>query len=499
MTENPEFLLSTHETRAADARAESTGLPVSRLMENAGRAIAACLAGARWKGASVAILGGPGNNGGDGYVAARLLAERGHGVTVFAEAPPNGGAAAEMARLWRGPVQPLASFSPAGWSVTIDALYGSGLNRPIKGVTAEAILRLNAGDSHVIAVDIPSGLNGDSGQPTGTVVEADETITFFTRKPGHWLWPGRQLCGALHVADIGLSASHLDSPPRLFRNTPALWRGEIRPRDAASHKYRNGAVLVVSGPEFSTGAARLSAQGALHAGAGAVTLCGDPAALRVHAAHVSAIMLREAAGPAEFVHLLDEGRFDGVVIGPAAGVDEPTEARLRALLARPLPAVLDADAITVLAGKLALFPRDGTLRRVLTPHEGEFARLFGRELGRDAAFAALPPALQASKVEKARAAARLCGEIVVYKGPDTVIAAPDGRAAINTNAGPELATAGSGDVLAGIIAAHLASGMPAFEAACAGVWLHGHCGGEFGVGLTAERLVDILRPLAAFI
>ncbi len=169
------------------------------------------------------------------------------------------------------------------------------------------------------------------------MIEADETITFFAAKPGHWLWPGRMLCGALHIAQIGLDETHLDSPPRLFRNSPALWRAAMRPRDPASHKYRNGAVLVASGPEFRTGAARLSAQGALHAGAGAVTICGDPAALRIHAAHVSAIMLGEAAGPADFARLLDEGRFDSVVVGPAAGVNEPTEARLRALLRAPSP------------------------------------------------------------------------------------------------------------------------------------------------------------------
>ncbi|MCA3598520.1 MAG: NAD(P)H-hydrate dehydratase [Methylobacterium sp.] len=499
MSEQPEFLLTNADARAADARAEAAGLPVSRLMEQAGRAIAACLAGSRWNGASVAILCGPGNNGGDGYVAARLLAERGHRVEVFSDAAPKDGAAAGMARLWAGPVHPLPAFVPDGWDVTLDALYGSGLNRAIEGPAAEAILRLNAGNSHVIAVDVPSGLNGDSGQPTGPVVEADETITFFAARPGHWLWPGRMLCGALQVAEIGLDHTHLDAAPRLFRNTPALWRKAISPRDPASHKYRNGAVLVASGPELRTGAARLSAQAALHAGAGAVTLSGDPAALRIHASQVTAIMLREAAGPSDFAGLLDENRFDSVVIGPAAGVDEPTEARLRALLARPLPAVLDADALTVLAGKSENFPRDGTPRRVLTPHEGEFSRLFGQELAKDPTYASLPPALQASKVEKARAASRLCGEIVVCKGPDSVIAAPDGRAAINTNAGPELATAGSGDVLAGIIAAHLATGMPAFEAASAGVWLHGHCGAMFGAGLTAERLVDRLRPLSAYL
>lgn len=499
MAEQAQFLLSNAETRAADARAEATGLPVSRLMENAGRAVAACLAGSRWNGASVAILCGPGNNGGDGYVAARLLAERGHRVAIFADSMPPAGPASEMAKRWTGTVQPLAAFVPAGWDVTIDALYGSGLARAIEGSAAEAIARLNASPTHVIAIDMPSGLNGDSGQATGPVVEADETITFFAAKPGHWLWPGRKLCGALHVAPIGLDETHLNVPPSLFRNTPALWRGSMRPRDPASHKYRNGAVLVASGPEFRTGAARLSAQAALHAGAGAVTLCGDEAALRIHAAHVSAIMLREAASPEAFATLLAENRFDSVVIGPAAGVDECTEARVTALLARTLPAVLDADALSVLAGKLNLFPHDGTPRRALTPHEGEFTRLFGSELASDAALAALPPALQASKVEKARAAARLSGEIVVYKGPDTVIAAPDGRAAINTNAGPELATAGSGDVLAGIIAAHLAFGMPAFEAASAGVWLHGYCGAEYGAGLTAERLVEILRPLSAWL
>jgi ADP-dependent NAD(P)H-hydrate dehydratase / NAD(P)H-hydrate epimerase len=293
--------------------------------------------------------------------------------------------------------------------------------------------------------------------------------------------------------------SETSKDPNLFSNTPDLWREFLPKLSRGIHKYTRGHCLVVSGPELQTGASRLAATAALNNGAGAVTIVGDRDALRIHAAHVTAIMLREAATPAAFAELLGQGRFGAVVIGPAAGVGEPTMARIEAVRQTPVPLVLDADGLTSLVGNIESFREMGTesCRCVMTPHAGEFTRLFAPVLAMDTGFASLPETIQSSKVEQARAAARLASSVIVFKGADTVIAAPDGRAAINTNAGPELATAGSGDVLSGLIAAHLAGGMPAFEAAAAAVWLHGAIGAEIGIGLTADRLVVQVRPLLA--
>lgn len=273
------------------------------------------------------------------------------------------------------------------------------------------------------------------------------------------------------------------------QNSPALWAGLVPRRALDAHKHSNGPVLVASGPALQTGAARLAAMAALHAGSGAVTLCGDRDALLVHASHVTAIMLREARSAADFAALLASERYAAVVLGPAAGLGEATAARMEAIMAHTIPAVLDADALTVLAREgTRLNPKASRPKLVLTPHQGEFRRLFP-----DLALAQIP------KIEQARAAARLTGATMVFKGHETIIADPDGRATINRNGGPELGTAGSGDVLAGLVAAHLAQGMPAFEAAASAAWLHAEAGARFGIGLTAERLVDQLRPLAAWI
>lgn len=491
----PQALLSVAEMAAADAAAAASGLPIDRLMEAAGRAVADL---ASYHGA-VTVLCGPGNNGGDGYVAARILRQRGVAVTVHADTHPADGAAARAAGLWTGGTKPLAAFQPHAEGLVIDALFGAGLSRPIDGEAGAAILRLNASGATVIAVDVPSGLDGDTGQSTGPVVRATRTVTFFCAKPGHHLWPGRALCGQVLVAPIGLGPEHLASPPRAFANTPALWQDPALHRGLDAHKYQRGHCLVISGPELRTGAARLAGTAALHAGAGAVTLAGERAALKVHAAQLSAIMLAEAEDSVALADLLSARRFDSAVCGPASGLGDEVAARIAALIEAKVPLVLDADGLTVLTRAFALVAaRIGDAPVVLTPHAGEFARLFEDRLAQDEAFAALPARLRLSKLEQARAAARLSRAVVVFKGIDSVIAAPDGPAAINGNAGPELATAGSGDVLAGLIGAHLAQGMPAFEAAAAAVWLHGAAGASFGSGLTADRLAALMRPLAAF-
>ncbi len=499
-SEPPEDILSTAEMAAVDQVAVASGIGIDRLMLAAGRAVAEAVARECPQGVPITVLCGPGNNGGDGYVAATALADRGYDVEVFAAAPSEG-AARHAAKRWMKPIAALSAFRPQTEGVVIDALYGAGLSRSVSGEAAEAIARVEHSGVFVFAVDIPSGLNGDTGQPMGPCIKAHRTVTFFRAKPGHRLWPGRAFCGEVTVADIGLTADLLASAVnvRLFGNTPALWRHAIPSLSLDVHKYKRGHCLVVSGSEFQTGASRLAAIAALNNGAGAVTIAGDRDSLRIHAAHVTAIMLREAASPEAFADVLAEKRFGAIVIGPAAGVGAPTLARIHAARRASCPLVLDADALTSLVGRIkdpsGMNEHAGPC--VMTPHAGEFDRLFGPLLPNDLHFMALPDALRQSKVEQARAAARIANAVIVFKGIDTVIAAPDGRAAINTNAGPELATAGSGDVLCGLIGAHLALGMAAFEAAAAAVWQHGFLGARIGIGLTADRLVAGVQPLPA--
>jgi ADP-dependent NAD(P)H-hydrate dehydratase / NAD(P)H-hydrate epimerase len=499
----PEEILSIAQMTLLDQAAGANGISIGRLMSAAGRAVADAVAEAFSQRVTVAVLCGPGNNGGDGYVAAAMLSDRGYSVEVFAIALPTEGAAASAAARWPAPIRPLSSFMPQHGCVVIDALYGTGLSRPIVGEEADAVARLKQAGARVFAIDVPSGLHGDTGKPSGPCVQAYKTVTFHRMKPGHLLWPGRELCGEVIVADIGLKQDLAASviAPKLFRNTPALWQ-KLLPAPAPDiHKYLRGHCLVVSGAELQTGASRLAATAALNNGAGAVTIAGDRDALRIQAAHVTAIMLREAATPEAFAEILTQGRFAAAIIGPAAGVGMATVERIHAARRACVPLVLDADALTSLVGGIEPFREAGGNSPVcvMTPHAGEFARLFAPVLAMDATYASLPEVTRQSKVEQTRAASRLSGSVVVFKGVDTVIATPDGRAAINANAGPELATAGSGDVLSGLIGAHLACAMPAFEAAAAAVWLHGFLGARIGMGLTADRLAAEVNPLSTFL
>ncbi len=496
-----EVILTTAEMAAVDRAAVASGMPLKQLIGRAGAAAAEFVGHRFGRTTRIAVLCGPGNNGADGYLAAAALLRAGHQVEVFSEHHGSAeGVQAWAVAEWGRPILPLAQLQPHRHDCIVDALYGAGLSRPPFGIEAEAIAWINAADALVVAVDVPSGLNGDTGHPLGACIHADHTVTFFRRKPGHLLWPGRGLCGQVTVADIGLAEEHirLAAMPLQFVNTPGLWAATIPAPSPAGHKYQRGHVLVVSGPELRTGASRLSAIAALHAGAGAVSIAGDRDALRVHAAHLTSIMLKVAAAPSDLEGLLRGHAFGAAVIGPAAGVGAMTLARIGALIEAKVPMVLDADALTSLVGEVSLLAhrRDGRPPLVLTPHAGEFERLFGRLLMEDASYQRLPPLLQSSKIERAKAAARIVQGVVAFKGIDTVVADVDGRACVNVNAGPELATAGSGDVLAGVIACNLAQGMPAFEAAAAGVWLHGATGARLGAGLVTDQLASAVRPLA---
>ena len=557
-------LLSNEEMAAADRAAVELGVPFLVLMENAGRAVADEAARMVPMGGRITVLCGPGNNGGDGFMAARLLRERGYAVSVLSLAPPEAlkGAAGEMARRWGGevlvapPLRP--TQAPPGSTAVevpsagadapgqqdgaaappvlkdahliIDALYGAGLNRPLEGYARDLAKRMllphaasssrNAARPAVLAVDVPSGLNGSTGDAPagGYAVQADRTITFFRRKPGHLLQPGRSLCGDIVVADIGFPEGVLRAiKPQAAANAPRLWLADFPRLRSNSHKYTRGHALVVSGPPEQTGAARLGARGALRAGAGLVTVASPRAAFPVNAAHLTAIMLAPFEVPGGLARILEDKRRNAVLIGPGCGVGAPTREMVAIALKSGAAVVLDADALTSFAAdtgaaaeptesqpgnfgflggaRPAAPPRPEDLfaairslpmtKRpvVVTPHEGEFKRLF--------------PDLTRSKLERARRAAARSGAVVILKGPDTVIADPHGMAAINENAPPWLATAGSGDVLAGFVTGLLAQGMSAFQAACAAVWLHGACAGKFGPGLIAEDIPELLPRVLA--
>ncbi|MDR6954416.1 hydroxyethylthiazole kinase-like uncharacterized protein yjeF [Ancylobacter sp. 3268] len=482
-------LLTPGEMGRADALTIAAGTSGTRLMERAGTAVAQAAARLCLPGGRVLVLCGPGNNGGDGFVAARRLAGQGYRVTLALLGARLGlrGDAAAMADLWTGAVYDAAETDVRQADLIIDALFGAGLARDLDGEARALVERVNAAGVPVVAVDLPSGIDGATGAVRGAAIRASASVTFFRPKPGHVLMPGRMLAGRLEIADIGIDAGVLQAiGPRAFANVPELWAARFPLPRMDGHKYSRGHLVAVAGPASATGATRLAAQAALRAGAGLVTVACPEAALAIHAAKLSAVMVRAVEDADGLAQLLADHRLGTVVLGPGAGVGPETRQKLAVAADRRL--VVDADLITSYAGDArglaAALSRSPAA--VLTPHDGEFARLFANE----ASVLAAP-----SKLERARAAAALTGAVLLLKGPDTVVASPDGRAAIAANAPPYIATAGAGDVLAGMVGGLLAQGMPAFEAACAGVWLHGEAGREAGPGLVADDLVEALRPV----
>lgn len=482
-------LLTPGEMAEADRRTIGAGTSGIALMERAGKAVADAVLDRHQAGTNVVVVCGPGNNGGDGFVAARLLAERGCPVhlMLLGSVEALKGDAAIAASRWTGEVEKIdPTIGKCG--VVVDALFGGGLKRPLTGAAwaaVDAINRAGEAGASILAVDLPSGIDGATGQVKGAAVKANKTVTFCRRKPGHLLLPGRLHAGKVLVADIGISDATIASiAPKTFENDPALWCKFFPVPRIDGHKYDRGHAVVVSGPMHATGAARLAASAALRAGAGLVTIAGPKDAIPVLAASLTAVMVRQAKDAAGLKKLLADRRLNVVLLGPGQGTGAKTKNMVLAAARAKRALVLDADALTSFAGQApALAKALASSPAIVTPHEGEFKRLFSRQ-----------PKILAieSKLEKARAAAKLVGASVLLKGADTVVAAPDGRAGIADNAPPWLATAGAGDVLAGLVAGLVAQGMPAFEAACAGVWLHGECGRKAGQGLIAEDLPEAL-------
>lgn len=480
-------LLDPTQMGEADRAAVALGVPSLRLMEHAGTAVADVCARRPFT-TRVVVLCGPGNNGGDGFVAARVLAQRGYRVRLGLLGDPAAlrGDAAVVAGQWIGPVEEPAALDLEQAGLIVDALFGAGLARDLDGAARALVERMAASGRPIVAVDLPSGLDGATGLVRGAAARAEETVTFFRRKPGHLLLPGRALCGRVRVADIGIPDAVLETvKPDTFVNGPGIWRDAFPVPGVEGHKYSRGHAVVVSGGPWTSGAARLAARAALRAGAGLVTIACPREVLPLQAASYAALMPRPAEDAAELAALLADARFNAVLLGPGLGVGAATREKMAAA-APSRHLVLDADALTSYAGEAAALAHlvAGARSAVITPHDGEFARLFA---GMEEVLA------PASKLARARAAARRLGAVVLLKGADTVVAAPDGRAAIAENAPAYLATAGAGDVLAGLVTGLLAQGMAAFEAASAAVWLHGEAALAAGPGLVADDLAEALR------
>lgn len=485
MAIDPQLLVTPSAMGRIDAAAVASGLDGYALMRSAGAHVAACVLAQYPDMCRAVVLCGPGNNGGDGHVAAKLLSQNGVPVLRCGFTPKPGGDAARAHSDCDLPFLALDLWKPEPGDVIVDALFGAGLDRPVGSEIAVLIERVGSLGTPVVSVDLPSGLSGRTGEPTGPCFKAVHTVTFAALKPGHLLMPGRDLCGEVHLCDIGIPARLITSDDAIWRNHKGLYRNHLPIVSADQHKYSRGHLVVFSGPLISGGAARLAAVAGLHAGAGLVSLASPPGAVMVQANHLTAIMQRSIGDAEALSALLGDNRLSGFVLGPGFGDCEKARIYCGLLARSGRPVVLDADGVTAFAGNAeelgALF--EGDVRLMVTPHEGEFRRL----------FPGLVEDRSLSKIDRARAAAQTINAVVIYKGADTVIAAPDGRAAVNCEAPPWLATAGSGDVLSGIAGSLLAQGMPAFEAGCAAVAMHGAAAFRCGQGLTAEDLASAVR------
>jgi hydroxyethylthiazole kinase-like uncharacterized protein yjeF len=470
-------LLSVAQMTEADRAAIGAGTAGSLLMQNAGNAVVREIT-RRWSSRPVAVLCGPGNNGGDGFVVAAALAQAGWPVRValLGRRENLRGDARIYADRWSGGIEGVTPSVIEGAALVVDALFGSGLSRRLDPQISATLTAITQRGLPLIAVDVPSGVMGDTGESVGAA-PATCTVTFVRKKPGHVLLPGRELCGEIVVADIGIPSAVLDSLGiDTWENDPTLWQAQMPRAKSSGNKYTRGHALLCGGYPM-TGAARMAARAAARIGAGLTTIAVPDIAFPLYAAALTSIMVQPLKQDGDLARLLSDSRYTAFLIGPGAGVNDATRETAIELLRTARPVLLDADAISVFASRAAELTRAVRGPCVMTPHDGEFARLF---------------AVQGDKLSRARAAARQSGAVIVLKGADTVIAAPDGRAVVNSNAPASLATAGSGDVLGGLILGLLAQGMDAFPAAAAGVWVHGAAAADFGPGLLAEDLPDLV-------
>ncbi len=487
---NTHLLLSAQQSRDLDAAAIKSGVSGNSLMETAGHAVADVITdyiGTPLEaGGTVIILCGPGNNGGDGFVVARHLDEWGYPVSLRCSVLPSKlkGDAKTAASKWRGAVEPMSSSGFEDAAVIVDCLFGTGINKPIEGELADIINAANRSEAFILAVDMPSGLCTDTGRPLGVCIEAGATVTFNFKKPGHAIVPGRYLCGGnsnIHTVDIGVPDKILSTVTSSeSENLPTLWGSDFPFSGPQTHKYGRGHMLVLGGKEPTLGASRLASLAGLRVGAGLVTLAAPSETYPVQASALMDIMVRRFDSAFGFIGIVNDPRIKAVLVGPGAGRGEKTVELVKQVGGKNKALVLDADALASLVGRSDIITELKSPEVVLTPHEGEFSKLF--------------PDLPYSedRVAAVRAAAKRTNTVVVLKGVSTIVACPDGRACIATNAPSWLSVGGTGDVLSGLICGLITQGMPSFEAASAGVWLHGEAGLVAGRGLIASDLLDVI-------
>ncbi len=473
-------ILTVKEMYHADSLAIESGVSGLTLMENAGKAVADTII-ARWQPRPITVLCGPGNNGGDGFVVARLLADIGWPVKLALLGDINAltGDAAISAKRWNKPVETLSLQALNETEIVVDALFGAGLNRGLEGETAEVIKAINMQSLTCIAIDIPSGVHGDSGKILGVTPKAELTVTFFRPKPGHLLMPGREFRGELIIADIGIPEKALKNiRPSIFYNDPEIWANRYPWPDTNSHKYQRGHA-VIAGGETITGAARLAALAARRIGAGLVTIAAPTKSFAIYSAGLPGNLVKETPNANAFTAYLNDPRCNAVLIGPGSGISLETRDKVLGALKLKKSCILDADALTTFSNNSELLFNSIQCATscVLTPHEGEFKRLFDISPTED-------------KLTRTRKAAETSGAVVLLKGADTIIAQPNGTTVINSTGTPFLATAGSGDVLAGMITGLIAQGANTLDAAAISTWLHGIAAENFGPGIIAEDLID---------
>jgi len=488
-------ILSIAQMQQADQITITSGVSSYTLLNNAGAAVFSAIESDLSRDDRILIACGTGNNGGDGLVLANLLLADYYNVTVALCSPQDAlseDAKKALSELPKQAVIRMQDVDLKAYSLVVDALLGAGMDRPVDGDWAKWIDDINSSDAKVIAIDIPTGIDGNTGQVLGTAIRADKTVTFFLKKPGHLLLPGREFVGELHVGQIGIEDNVLNElRPNVFENTPLLWQSGLAKPDASAHKYSRGHCVVLAGGIATTGAARLAARAALRTGSGLVTVACRAGSTAVTAAHLTTEMLRVVDTPAALEQLLADRRITSVLLGPGLGIHQATRAMVQVALEHASSVVLDADALSVFESDpdvLFTMIQRSSARVVITPHQGEFNLLFGDDEHISA---------QESKTDKALEAAKKVNCVVVYKGADTVIASASGDAVINGNAPAWLATAGTGDVLAGTVSGWLAQGMDAFDSACAACWVHGEAATLFGPGLIASDIEKMYPQVLA--
>lgn len=478
---NTRALLTCDEMRRAEQETFAQGVESYTLMQRAGEAVALHILN-RYAPCRIIVLCGPGNNGGDGYICAEYLRNLGWDVTVAALQPVTQALpldAARAAEAWQGQTLACDDVEFRDYKLVVDALFGTGLKRPLEGAALALLEKLAQVATPVVAVDLPSGLDGDSGKMLGRATQSKSTVTFFRKKRGHLLEPGASLCGEIAVEDIGIAPEILKRiSPAAAENAPELWLEQLPFPTAAGHKYSRGHALIY-GSAAMTGAARLACRAAQRIGAGVVTVAAPLGALPIYAATLESAIVQPADELREWRCLFADTRRNVILIGPGLGNGDLQRDMVLAALESGKICVLDADALTCFEQEPQTLLRALHKDCVLTPHEGEFARIFGTRI----------PSV-ADKMTRTLKAAEIARCCVLLKGADTVIASPQGWAVVNHNAPPWLATAGAGDVLAGLIAGLAAQKMPIFLATCAAAWIHGGIATRFGPGLIAEDLIE---------